>query len=157
VRWALLAWLLAGCDLIFLQENAPPLGSGMCGPEYAGKRYLVLSESRTWHEAERTCRELEGDHSHLAVIGTPVEGVEVALLVNGADPWVGLTKLGKPADFHWITREPAGIPFTSGQPDGDGDCGRMLGTGNGLADSPCDERRDVVCECDEYPVDEDRF
>jgi hypothetical protein len=158
VTWALLALLLAGCDAIFLQENAPPLGSGMCGPEYAGKRYLVITQRQTWADAERACSTVEGEHSHLAVVGTPVEGLEVAGLLASSDAWVGLTSLGKPAgQFHWITREPAAIPFIPGEPDGGGDCGRLLATGNGLADTPCDEERIAVCECDEFPVDEDRF
>lgn len=164
MKWAVIACLLAGCDKLFLQENAidpdAPQGPPACAPEFAAGRYVVFRSPTPWLEAEASCRRLQGvaTFSHLAVVGTAVEGLEVAGLLGGSDAWVGLTSLGEPADqFHWITREAAAIPFVPGEPDGGGACGRMLASGSGLADTPCDETRIAVCECDEFPVDEDRL
>lgn len=57
---------------------------------------------------------------------------------------------------------PIGMPWSSPQPDDpdrdEGNCGRVLLTGAGLADGPCEtDERPAVCECDEFPVDGSRF
>jgi hypothetical protein len=165
VKWALLAIALAGCDILLLKEHPfIPDAPAACAPEFASGRYAVFSRSTTWVEAEATCRSLTGisTYSHLAVVGDVAEAAVIGALVVGADPWVGLTTRGAPKDqFHWITREPAGIPWIGTQPDdaprASGICGRVVDSGAGLADSACDDKRDMVCECDEFPVDEARL
>ena len=170
MRFVVALVLLAGCDKLFLQENtlapdaspfdAPPKPG--CPPEFAGGRYFVLTSQLTWPAAEAACRMLGGTYSHLAVIG---DGAEAGMLGGriASDAWVGLTDLKRtPPVFHWITEEPAGMPWITGQPDDQmrvtGNCGRVLNDGSGLADGPCvtDSRR-AICECDEYPVDVTRF
>jgi hypothetical protein len=160
---------LAGCDALFLQKNAlaPDAGpEGTCAPEFNSGRYVVFTRSVSWLEAEETCRSLQGDRkqSHLAVITDKEEARVVGDLFAAGEPWVGLTTRGTPKDqFHWITREPAGTPWLGSQPDDmpstGGLCGRIVdgAVGLGLADDACTATRDMVCECDDFPVDTTRL
>ena len=159
--------LLAGCDKLFLQRNDIPVDSAIdspfdgpppagCPPEFANARYFAIAMQMSWPDAERTCRMLGYSFSHLAVVGDLSEALLIDPLIGG-DSWIGLTSLGEPPVFHWITKEPAQIPWLAGEPDGGGECGRLMKGGTGVADTPCSEKRRVVCECDEFIVDRTRF
>jgi hypothetical protein len=166
VKWALLAIVLAGCDVFFLAENAlPPIdgsqrdapdapdGPAMCPPEYGANLYLAIDAALTWADAEAACRSLigvGGKHSHLAVITSASEALRMPAVTRNHEAWVGLTKLGTPTGiYHWITVEAGDIPWLGGQPDNDGSCGRVQLDGSGLADGSCATTRRAVCECDD--------
>ena len=162
MKWVVLVVVLAGCDKLFLQENAlepdAPEGPPSCAPEFADGRYFVVLATSPWRDAEATCSSLNNVamESHLAVIGDATERLAISALVSN-DPWVGLTSRGAPMTFHWITREPAPVVFSANQPDNDGQCGRLDRVGMGVADSPCLEKRVAVCECDAFAVDPARL
>ena len=163
MRWALALlstpWL-AACNLVFpLESGGPP----SCPLEFGDARYVAIQDTQPWAAAKAACEELKGInlYSHLAIVSKSEE----ASLISGfitAESWVGLTDLPD-STFRWITTEATvGMPWISMQPDDptrpEGNCGRVMRDGSGLADGPCetDERR-AVCECDEFPVDGSRF
>jgi len=165
VRFVVALVLLAGCDYIFLQDKIPdaPLDAPVdappppgCAPEFVGRRYYAISMQMSWPEAEQTCRSLGYSFAHLAVISDLTEALLVDPLIGG-DSWVGLTRLGEPAVYHWITKEVAGIPWFPNEPDNNDECARLVKGGMGVADTSCSEKRRVLCECDDFPVDRTRF
>jgi hypothetical protein len=165
VRWALalvsLPWL-AACHLVFPieAETGPP----SCPLEFGGARYVAIADKQTWAAAETACEQFEGTrmYSHLAIVSDPSEAALMSGLIT-ADAWVGLTDLQDDMTFRWITTEPTiAMPWIDTQPDdpmrAEGNCGRVLRDGSGLADGPCEsDTRQAVCECDEYRVDDARF
>lgn len=160
MRWAAALVLLAGCDKVFLDGPAKldaDLRPPACPLEFGDKRYLLITDKLTWEAAEARCAELQGVrmYSHLAVIPDEAELLLTSAMTTEA--WVGLTNLQDQTSYRWITTEPVvEIPWTSGQPDRDGNCGRLYNA-TGIADGPCTEKKVVLCECDEFPVNPERF
>ncbi|HEY5938200.1 MAG TPA: C-type lectin domain-containing protein [Kofleriaceae bacterium] len=163
MRWAFallsIPWL-AACNLVFPLESAGPPS---CPLEFAGARYIAIQATQPWAAAKDACEELKGVnmYSHLAIVSDPAEAALMSDFIT-ADAWVGLTDLHE-MTFRWITTERTiGMPWIGTQPDdptrSEGNCGRVLRDGSGLADGPCEtDERPAVCECDEFPVDGSRF
>jgi len=163
VRWAFallsVPWL-AACNVVFpLEAGGPP----SCPLEFGGARYVAIGDARPWAEAKAACEQLIGInmYSHLAVVTESAEALLMSDFIT-ADAWVGLTDLNE-MTFRWITTERTlAMPWISTQPDDptrpEGNCGRVLRDGSGLADGPCmTDERPAVCECDEFPIDDSRF
>jgi hypothetical protein len=173
VRWSVALVLLAGCDKVFLTGSSPDATivadaderTPECPIAFGAKRYLAITQSLTWGAAQAACAELSGvrRYSHLAIVSTPAEAAQMPIVTNNKDSWVGLTDVKDMMTFRWITTEPTlEMPWIASQPDDpsrmQGNCGRVLADGSGLADGPCTtDMRPAVCECDEFPVDPQRF
>lgn len=173
MRWAAALVLLAGCDKVFLKDApAAPADAderpAACPSEFLGARYVAFTQKLEWPEAEAACASLVGVrmYSHLAVIGDAAEAKVVVDMIRPNEAWVGLTDRKDHMLFRWITEEPVmgEIPWLPGQPNLPprppvGRCGRILDDSGdmGLADGPCDESKLVFCECDEFPIDPERF
>ena len=166
MRWALALLSipsLAGCHLVFPIESADETSPPSCPLEFGGARYIAIARRQPWGVAKTACEQLEGTnmYSHLAIVNDPSEASLMSSFIT-ADAWVGLTDLPD-MTFRWITTEPTiGMPWIAGQPDdpmrAEGNCGRVLLDGTGLADGSCaSDERPAVCECDEYPIDGSRF
>ena len=120
--------------------------SDLSGKPYNGHCYFVL-KVRTFAENTAVCNSYGG---YLTAITSDGEQYFVQGLYPGADAWIGLQRVSGGKFDKWTDGEAVGYThWASGEPNGSGYCGRMLGGGGAAGywgDNPCDYTYNAICE-----------
>jgi hypothetical protein len=120
----------------------------------------------TWLDAVEGCAAQTPGHSHLVVIDSEAERMEVGAKFPGDATWLGLSDLRGEGIFAWVTDEQVTVPpnmqppWGIGLPDGanpDADCVRLT-TSDFYDDINCDmSQLPYLCECDDHASDPERY
>lgn len=150
-----LGLVVAGCGRVGFDEtpravvDAASADGPTCPPTYSALPegcFRLSATGATTSAAEAAC-ELDG--GHLAVITSTAENAALTTLGGASSAWIGVANVG--AGFVSIT---TGVPPTftrwaPGDPNGEGDCVRLLGGGSGTwDDEPCTRVQRYLCEID---------
>ncbi|RXN23143.1 CD209 antigen-like protein [Labeo rohita] len=111
---------------------------------YQSSLYLISSERRSWDESRRHCKQNGAD---LVIINNIEEQNFVKKISHGADLWTGLTDRDVEGTWKWVD----GSTPTSGfwaavEPNGSEDEDCALSEKGGLADYPCHDAFNWICE-----------
>ncbi len=160
--WSLIA--LAACGRVnFEPVTSEPVTDGVtagtCGPAYADVAGSTSKYRRgsaaDWFAAEADC---ESDGGHLVVIDDAAEQALVAMQIQGASIWIGLSDHASEGTMVWVTGEPLVFDaFSKGEPnDANGieDCVQISDDQSRVwNDKGCRAAVfEYVCECDQRPV-----
>jgi cysteine-rich repeat protein len=108
--------------------------------------YARFSTTRTWEGARADCA---GRGLELATFQQAGED-EIVLAIReasgGYNLWFGLSELGAPGTWSWVTDEPlVEHHWAAGEPNGTGSCARFTDAAE-WEDFPCGDAHQVVCE-----------
>ncbi len=123
--------------------------AGCSGPGakvVTGRCYFLTATPLGWSAAEDACKSVGG---HLASVSNSDEETAVEGIGSG-DRWIGLSRpAGSPSSagsFRWSSGEVMTyLKWSSGEPSGDGECGRVL-AGGAWSDHPCSSTLVGICE-----------
>ncbi|KAK7153565.1 hypothetical protein R3I94_007066 [Phoxinus phoxinus] len=112
---------------------------------YNSSLYFLSSEKRSWTESRRYCTERGAD---LIIINNTEEQGFVRKISSDVNVWVGVTDRDVEGTWKWVDGSTLNSGFwSSGEPNsavGDEDC--ALNRGPGLADYPCNDAFEWICE-----------
>jgi len=161
--WGLIA--LLGCDRVFGLAPVPDADriDFACPSAYSPigtHHYRMSTHHQLWMGAEAECVADGADfqmRTHLVVLA-PDEYAVLDGFTNGLAVWVGLTNQVSLTDFKWVTDEDVPVPPPNMPPwlpndptlATDQRCVERHNVNGvlGLADAPCTQDEDFVCECD---------
>uniref|UniRef100_A0A8C1DSK4 C-type lectin domain-containing protein n=1 Tax=Cyprinus carpio carpio TaxID=630221 RepID=A0A8C1DSK4_CYPCA len=110
--------------------------------------YFISSETKTWNESRRYCRERAAD---LIIINNTEEQDFVKNITGSSEYfWIGLTDIEVEGRWKWVDGSNMTLPgfWASGEPNGyrgkEEDC--ALNFSPGCADFPCDYMSKWICE-----------
>lgn len=130
----------------------------------SGAVYRLVTNRRTWIEAASDCADdqlVGGRHTHLLVIGSDTERLQLEALGANDGVWIGLSF--RQGTLQWVTTEPApvpvllGGPWDTGEPDDRTECVLVRDDQARYAEDPCTIQHSYVCECDDFPNDPTRY
>jgi len=109
-------------------------------------RWSTAAVSKAAAVAEAVC-EADAVGAHLAVISSIEENQVLTALQGAASSWIGLAKPG--ASFVWVTGDPLAYDhWAPGDPNGEGNCGRLLQAVGDWDDELCTKNQPFLCEVD---------
>jgi hypothetical protein len=98
--------------------DTSPASSRMCPAGFevlvasSTSRYLLAPTPATWVNAATSCAALAeppGSPTHIVVLSSEAERVELASLLNGREAWIGLSdRVDVDIAFRWVTMESTG-------------------------------------------------
>lgn len=110
--------------------------------KYNGHCYFPVSTLRTWAASRDRCAELG---AHLVTIASSGEQAAVGPIYGG-ERWIGATRVT--AGWFWFNGDPGTYSnWDSGEPNGSGNCARMMDWG-GWRDESCTATYAAICERD---------
>jgi len=161
VRWISLVVCMVGCRIHFDELTSDPevdaapatvdAASVTCPPTYTVAatgcyRWSTPAVSTNPAAAASACA-ADGQGAHLAVISSVEENQVLTALQGATTSWIGLAM---PSDvFVWVTGEmPVFSRWAPGDPNGEGNCARLLQTVGDWDDDPCTKNQAYLCEID---------
>lgn len=140
----------AGADAaVDASADASPLCVGYTAA--GSSQYRLVTAPADWLAAELDCEDDEPGVTHLAIIQTELERMELDVLAT-SDVWLGLVDRRLEGTWVWVDGSAHTIampPWKAGEPStgGSDDCA-ILNNG-GLYDAVnCTDDKQYVCECD---------
>lgn len=125
--------------------------SGCATLATGGRVFQVCTRTMSWSAARSECMSMGYD---LAVVDEAEYMALVSALMGAGgfsvEFWIGLSRPGASAPLTWVDGTPVTFAdWSSGEPDGSGDCGaiqRGLTGTLGWVDDVCSESHDFICE-----------
>jgi len=170
---------LGGCDYFFHLEHVDGPGEAgavdsliECPADYTTQLFSSMSHYRlvdtatSWDIAVGDCADDAPGATHLVVISTDAERMQLHAQSPASNRWIGLTDRNSENMYTWITAESAptpaaGVtPWGPGQPDdqmSDQDCVRIENTTSFYDDGQCASNFRYACECDGFADDPSRY
>lgn len=159
LRLACVVVLLAGCDVVFLDESDRP-SAGACFPAFDDGVYVV-DVPQPWADAETACESLQvpgsARHAHLVVVSDVAEDALLREIAGADGLWIGLSDRRREGTFVTVTGEPGVQAFRADQPNGGLDQNCVALFADGMQDKSCAEIYRYACECDAGAPDPTRF
>jgi hypothetical protein len=116
---------------------------------FGGHCYFALGSTSSFAAASSACTNLG---AHLVTISSSAESSAVTPISTNVDRWMGLSKNASDpatdASYRFVTGEARGgySNWSSGEPNGSGDCVRAKAGGIQWADDVCTNLHDAICE-----------
>lgn len=159
LRLACVVMLLAGCDVVFLEESDRS-SAAACHPALADGPHII-EVPQPWAEAEAACESLQvpgsARHAHLVVVSDVAEDALLREIAGTDGLWIGLTDRRREGTFVTVTGEPGVEVFRADQPNGGVDQNCVALFADGMQDKSCAEIYRYACECDAEAPDATRF